>query len=121
MTFDPKDPVLDEVRRAIGHLPGTHEEVTWGTLTLRVGRKLFGVFSGGIGGAQRSMVFKPVEAERACLEADPRISRAPHFSPWLTITVNGGTDWAEVRELLTDSYALVAPNHLATLVGGKPR
>jgi predicted DNA-binding protein (MmcQ/YjbR family) len=118
--YDPADPVLAQVHRAIGHLPEARTEETWGICTLRVGRKLFGWFAGGIGPEGRQLVFKPTPVERPWLEADSRIRPAPHLGGWLELDLDAVTDWAEVRELLTDSYALVAPQHLADRVGGRP-
>jgi predicted DNA-binding protein (MmcQ/YjbR family) len=105
--------VLAAVLGAIGHLPETHHEETWGVITLRVGRKLFGVFGGGVDGEGRWLVFKPDPAERAALDADPRMRVAPHFKAWLELNLEARPDWDEVRELLTDSYVLIAPRTLA--------
>jgi predicted DNA-binding protein (MmcQ/YjbR family) len=118
--YDPGDPVLGLVRRAMAGLPGVHEEETWGTLTLRVGRKLFGIYSGGLGGVGRRLVFKPVPREADSLRADPRFSVAPHLNSWLMLDLDAVEDWAEVAELLTDSFAQIAPKNLADAVGGRP-
>jgi predicted DNA-binding protein (MmcQ/YjbR family) len=112
--------VLAKVRAAIGHLPEVHTEETWGICTLRVGRKLFGWFSGGLTDDCRRLVFKPAASEREYLLADPRFGTAPHMSGWVELDLGAIADWTEVRELLTDSYALVAPAGLAAQVGGRP-
>jgi predicted DNA-binding protein (MmcQ/YjbR family) len=118
--YDPDDPVLGKVVDGIGHLPEAQTEETWGICTLRVRRKLFGWFEGGLAGAPRRLVFKPVASERDSLAADPRFGPAPHAPTWLELDLDAVTDWDEVRELLTDSYALVAPRELADQVGGRP-
>jgi len=37
------------------------------------------------------------------------------------LLLDDGTDWEELQELLTDSYCLQAPRHLAELVQRPPR
>ena len=37
------------------------------------------------------------------------------------LLLDDSTDWKELRELLTDSYCLQAPHHLAELVQRPPR
>jgi predicted DNA-binding protein (MmcQ/YjbR family) len=87
---------------------------------LRVRRKLFGWFAGGLAGQGRRLVFKPAPAEREWLAADTRFRPAPHMTTWMELDLAAVTDWDEVRELLTDSYAQVAPRALADRVGGRP-
>jgi predicted DNA-binding protein (MmcQ/YjbR family) len=87
---------------------------------LRIGAKLFGWFAGGVEGQGRRLVFKPAASERPWLEADPRIRAAPNLTSWLELDLDAAPDWAEVRELLIDSYAQVAPKALADQVGGRP-
>ncbi|MDR2564892.1 MAG: MmcQ/YjbR family DNA-binding protein [Bifidobacteriaceae bacterium] len=118
--YDPDDPVLKGVLDGIAHLPEAGHEETWGVMTLRVRRRLFGVYGGGLAGEGRWLIFKPVPSERAALAADPRIGVAPHFKLWLELDLDAVADWSEVRELLTDSYALAAPAELAARAGGRP-
>jgi predicted DNA-binding protein (MmcQ/YjbR family) len=113
--------VLGRVLDGIGGLPEAGHEETWGVLTLRVRRKLFGVLGGGTAGEGRWLIFKPAPSERAALAEDPRLRVAPHFKTWLELDLDAVADWSEVGELLTDSYALVAPKALADQVGGRPR
>ncbi|MDR1153039.1 MAG: MmcQ/YjbR family DNA-binding protein [Bifidobacteriaceae bacterium] len=118
--FDPEDPVLARVVSAVEHLPQAYTAETWGICTLRIGRKLFGWFSGGLDDDGRRLVFKPAPSERDWLLSDARFHPAPHLRGWLELNLDAVADWTEVRELLTDSYALVAPAALAKHVGGRP-
>ncbi|MDR1187495.1 MAG: MmcQ/YjbR family DNA-binding protein [Bifidobacteriaceae bacterium] len=118
--YDPDDPVLTKVVESTEHLPEASEEETWGITTLRVRRGLFGCFGGGLEEERRWLVFKPVASEREALLADPRFSVPSHFKSWLELDLETRPDWDEVRELLTDSYTLVAPKELADRVGGRP-
>jgi len=118
--YDQGDPTLERLRGAIGHLPAVHEEETWGVLTLRVGRKLYGFYYGGLNGEPHALAFKAVPSEVDALRADQRFSVEPHYDSWLVLDLDRVEDWAEVRELLTDSFTQVAPADLATAVGGRP-
>ncbi|HEX5096404.1 MAG TPA: MmcQ/YjbR family DNA-binding protein [Acidimicrobiia bacterium] len=58
---------------------------------------------------------------RAPIEELDAMRGAPFFKPvWFADVVglflDDGTDWTEVRELVTDSYCILAPKKLAALV-----
>ncbi|MDR1825330.1 MAG: MmcQ/YjbR family DNA-binding protein [Bifidobacteriaceae bacterium] len=118
--YDPEDTVLAEVLRIVGGLPEAYAEPTWGVLTFRIGRRLFGWYQGGLAGTERLLIFKPVPSEHAILLDDPRFRPAPHANPWMALALDQVSDFSEVRELLTDAYTMVAPKELADQVGGKP-
>ena len=114
--YNPDDPIWQTIMGLIEHLPESYPEPTWGHLTLRVNRKLFAVCQGGIDGEPYSVMFKPNPDELPHLKADPRFSKAPHFTKWLIYDLEDGWDQDELKELLTDSYLMVAPVRLARLV-----
>ncbi len=65
--------------------------------------------------------FRSAGAELAALRA----SGHPFFRPgWgdnvVGMVLDGGTDWDEVAELLTESYCIMAPKKLAALVDRPP-
>jgi predicted DNA-binding protein (MmcQ/YjbR family) len=113
---DPDDPLWQDLWDHLGGLPDTHQEPTWGLLTFRVGRKLFGVCRGGVDGIVPSVTFKPNPGERPYLEHDSRFYLAPYFKPWLTLDLTGPADLPEAAELLVESYLQVAPKALAKQV-----
>jgi hypothetical protein len=58
---------------------------------------------------------------RAPIEELDAMREAPFFKPvWFTdivgLFVDDDTDWTEVRELVTESYCILAPKTLAALV-----
>lgn len=114
--YDPADPVWLKVISLIADLPGAYTEPTWGSLTLRVNRKLFAWCKGGLTDSTYTIVFKPNPDELPYLQADPRFRPAPHFTKWLAFDLPEGWDPQEVKELLADSYLLVAPKRLSRLV-----
>ncbi|HWA65924.1 MAG TPA: MmcQ/YjbR family DNA-binding protein [Mycobacteriales bacterium] len=69
------------------------------------------------GRARTMVVLRARPGERAALIA----AGAPFFAPRgapdrLGILVSAGTDWMEVRELVTESYRLIAPKKLTALI-----
>lgn len=95
-------------------LPEATEEVTWETdLTFRVRKKIFAITGPDATGV--TLKATP-EDQEAMVAADPRISVAAYVGRfgWVSVDLTGkGLDWAEVAELVTDSYRLVAPKKLA--------
>ena len=114
--YNPHDPVWAEIGELISHLPDSYLEPTWGVLTLRVERKLFAGAYGGIDYEPHSIIFKPNPDELPYLQKDPRFSQAPHFTKWLALELLPDWNRQEVKELLTDSYLLVAPKRLSRLI-----
>jgi hypothetical protein len=58
----------------------------------------------------------PPGAQEELIAADPdRFFRPPYVGHrgWLGIRMDGDVDWAEVAELCTDAYQVVAPKRLA--------
>lgn len=110
------DPFLADLRRVCLSFPESAEVESWGRPTFRAGKKLFAVF-----GANRnipySVVFKPAADDRIALEQDSRFFVPPHFGPsgWLCLDFEADTvDWQEVRELMEESYRLVALKRMLT-------
>lgn len=97
---------LERVREICLGLPGTSEKSSHGHPTFFAGRKSFAVF----GLYSASVAFK-AGLEQA---GDPRFFPTPYMAHqgWLSLRVDGGTDWDEVRGLLEDSYRRVAPRRL---------
>ncbi len=100
---------LGRLRRIALTLPETTEELTWDDINFRVRKKIF-CFPG-----EASMVVKADPEELDGLLGDARFSLAPYVGRfgWVTVQLTGKVDWAEVTELIRDSYRLVAPISLA--------
>lgn len=120
--------LLAQARAIALELPEATEVETWGHPTFRVRNKIFA----GIGASdgQGSTSFSPDEiGERVItmtMKAAPGeqesllASGPPFFRPkyvgqrgWIGIIVDDETDWAEVEELVLDSYCAIAPKTLA--------
>ena len=112
-------PVLGELRAICLALPETSEQQAWAGARWVVRRRTFAhvLTVDRASGPVTVMTFRAAEPELDVL----RRSGHPFFRPgWGTNTVgmvlDDATDWAEVGELLTESYCVIAPQKLAALV-----
>ena len=104
--------VSEGIRRIALALPEATEEVTWGDVNYRVRKKIF-CFPGA-----EAMTVKADREQLPALLADERVSPAPYLARggWISIQLGRRPDWAEVEELITTSYCLIAPKTLGRLV-----
>ena len=120
---------LPKLRKLCLALPEAHEVEAWGEPTFRVKNKLFAMFadaSNHHGGGRPAVWCKaaPGNQELMIGLAPTRFFKPPYVGPsgWIGIWLDGTVDWAEVADLLRDSYLLVAPKKLATqLRDGEPQ
>ena len=111
---------LPKLRRLCLALPEAHEVEAWGEPTFRVRNKLFAMFADANnhhGGGRPAVWCKaaPGNQELMIGLAPERFFKPPYVGPsgWIGIWLDGKVDWAEVADLLRDSYLLVAPKKLA--------
>jgi hypothetical protein len=122
--------VLAEVRGVCLDLPETYEEPAWVGTRWMVRRRNFAhlfwadehstpsiVKAAHVFGAGPVLVFRSSGPELVAL----RNSGPPFFyAGWgrdvIAMSLRGRVDWAEVRELLTESYCVMAPQKLQDLV-----
>lgn len=108
---------LTKFRQICLALPEATELETWGHPTFRVKDKIFA--SAGAEGGVWSLGMKTTQEMQAGLvTSDPRFSVAAYVGKhgWVSMRVDGDTDWNLVRALVVDSYRMIAPKKLATLV-----
>ena len=100
-----RDPIFEKVRAICLSFPKTKLTMTWDSPHFRVGEKIFADYG------SRHVSFK-LEAEHAeeRIEEDRRFKRAPYVGRygWVQMDLSKVKDWAEVRELITESYELIA-------------
>jgi len=103
------DLVLARVRAIYLSFPDTKETLTWGAPHFRVGDKIFGGYGAEDGRASISFKLE-MDHARAILR-DERFTPAPYVGHkgWVSMEVSGKTDWDRVRELVEESYELIAP------------
>lgn len=107
--------VLARVREICLALPDTKETPTWGKPHFRVGEKIFAGCEGGVVGMKLDKGHAT-----ALIAADPRCTRAPYVghAGWISMDLSGPVNWDEVRELILESYRLIAPKKSLAKLGG---
>ena len=113
------DTVLKRLRKICLALPDTKETLTWGQPHFRVGEKIFC----GIGDHQDRFAigFKLEKPHAAMIIDDDMFWRAPYVGRhgWVSMDATRIRDWDQVRELVMESFRLIAPKKtLAKLADG---
>ncbi len=127
MTRSRADTCAQQIRKVCAGLPeaeersGGHDERH---LAFIVRRRTFGYLTNDHHGDGRLVLIckAPPGEQAALVAAEPdRFFVPPYLGHrgWVGLWLDGAVpDWAEVRELLMESYCLSAPARLATLVEG---
>ena len=121
---------LVELRRICSRLPEAYEEKAWVGLRWRVRKRTFAhvvtigdgwppayARAAGTDGPAVVLTFRSSGTELDVL----RQVGAPYFAPpWradeVGLLIDEPVDWAEIAELLTESYCTQAPNRLVALI-----
>jgi hypothetical protein len=124
--LDVPEGIVRRVRLACAHLPEAYEEAAYAGVRWRIrGRTLVHVLTRTNDQAV-PVTFMTFHASGEELDALPAMGD-PFFPGWgaglvAMVLREDGTDWDEVKELLTDSYCLLAPKKLiARLEDRQPR
>src|ERR1700738_5302548 len=99
---------LKEVRSLCLALPEACEVEAWGHPTFRAGKKMFAAFGGGAEGL--SLGLKVGHDRQEELLTDARFFPTPYAARqgWVSLRIDGATDWDEVRGLVREAYRQVA-------------
>ncbi len=94
-------------------LPGTHEEITWGHPTFRVGAKMFAACGAPPDGVA-TMSCKCTKDLQAEILAGEGYFRPDYVGVhgWLGIRLDGSVPWSEVGVHVRRAWALTAPKRL---------
>jgi hypothetical protein len=118
----PPGPLL-RLRKLCLALPEAHEVEAWGEPTFRVRNKLFAMYAARDnhhGGGRPAVWCKAAPGNQALMvRAEPeRYFVPPYVGPsgWVGVWLDRNPDWSELKDLLCDSYRLVAPRKLAALL-----
>ena len=113
---------ITRLRKLCLALPEAHEVEAWGEPTFRVRNKMFATFAAPNnhhGGGRPAVWCKaaPGNQDLMVRAAPERFFVPPYVgkSGWIGVWLDGDADWAELAELLRDSYRLVAPKKLRAL------
>ena len=114
--------VYERFRAICLSLPETTEVFveTWGHPTFRVGPKEKMFASCSAPDADRPTLGMKVDKahQEALVHTDPRFTVAAYVGKhgWINVDASQWQDWAEIRELVVESYCLNAPARLARAV-----
>ena len=120
---------LTRLRKLCLALPEAHEVEAWGEPTFRVRNKLFAMYAAPNnhhGGGRPAVWCKAAPGNQSLMvrAAPDRFFVPPYVGPsgWVGVWLDRGPDWTEVRELMRDSYRLIAPKKLQAALdaGGEP-
>jgi predicted DNA-binding protein (MmcQ/YjbR family) len=112
------DKALKEVRSICLALPEASEVEAWGHPTFRAGKKMFAAFGAGEEGLSIGM---KVGFERQDeLLKDDRFFPTPYAARqgWVSLRVDGNTDWNEVSGLVREAYRQVALKRMLKALEG---
>jgi hypothetical protein len=114
---------LTRLRRLCLALPEAHEVEAWGEPTFRVRNKLFAMYAAPNNhhGAGRPAVWckaAPGNQSLMVRAAPDRFFVPPYVGPsgWVGVWLDRDPDWAEVGDLMRDSYRLTAPKKLQAVL-----
>ena len=114
---------LPRLRKLCLALPEAHEVEAWGEPTFRVRNKMFAMYAAPNnhhGGGRPAVWCKAASGNQGLMvRAEPaRYFVPPYVGPsgWVGVWLDRNPDWSAVKELMRDSYRLVAPRKLAALL-----
>jgi predicted DNA-binding protein (MmcQ/YjbR family) len=109
MKFKGYDRALEKVRAACLALPEAREVEAWGHPTFRAGKRMFAAF-GGAEADGPSLGLKVGFERQEELLRDERFFPTPYAAHrgWVSLRIDGKTEWDEVRGLLREAYRQVA-------------
>lgn len=105
------DQALKKLRSICLALPESHEVEAWGHPTFRAGKRMFAAFGEGVEGRDGLSLGLKVGFDRQEeLLKDPRFYPTPYAAHqgWVSLHIDGKTNWAKVKVLLLEAYRQVA-------------
>ena len=113
---------LARARRICMALPEAWEQEAWGEPTWRVRKRMFAMFANDHHRDGRIALWcnAPLGVQQMLVRAEPEKTFVPPYvgvNGWIGIVLDRVDD-AELRELVVQSYCMVAPRKLQALVDG---
>ena len=109
---------IGSLRQICLSFPEAIEKETWGQPTFRVNEKMF-VWCSSDETVDSTMTLKAPSGEQELLLASDSRFFYPAYvgsKGWIGINLDDTIDWEEIRELVEDSYRLVAPKRLVKVL-----
>jgi predicted DNA-binding protein (MmcQ/YjbR family) len=119
---------ITQLRKLCLALPEAHEVEAWGEPTFRVRNKIFAMYADAgnhHGGGRPAVWLKAAPGDQqAMVAAAPDCFFAPPYvgpKGWIGIWLDGVVAWDDVAEFVRESYRLVAPKRLCSLLDSETR
>ncbi|MFO0564501.1 MAG: MmcQ/YjbR family DNA-binding protein [Polyangiaceae bacterium] len=116
------DPVHERLLAIVKKLPEAVEDWPWGSIHCKVAGKIFVGWSRDADGVMSVGLRTTPELQATLVSSDPRFSIAKYTGKYGGIDLRLGArpNWAEVEQLIVESYRIVAPKRLARLLERAP-
>lgn len=116
------DAIHDRLLAIVKKLPEAEEAWPWGSIHCKVAGKIFVGWSRDRTGAMRVGLRTTPALQATLVASDPRFSVAKYTGKYGGIDLRLGPrpNWAEVEQLIVESYRLVAPKRLARQLDDPP-
>jgi predicted DNA-binding protein (MmcQ/YjbR family) len=113
------DRMLGKVRSLCLALPEAHEIEAWGHPTFRAGKKMFAAFGDEYGDV--ALALKVGYERQDELLGDARFFPTPYAAHqgWVSLRMDGKTDWQEVKGLIREAYRQVALKRMLKVLDDK--
>jgi len=115
-----KDPMHERLKAIALALPGAVEDWPWGGIHCKVNGKIFA----GWGRTEDGVMSLGVKTDKALqsmlVASDERFTVAKYVGKhgWVDMRLGARPDWAEVEQLIVDSYRMFAPRKLVKELDG---
>ncbi|GGO91145.1 hypothetical protein GCM10011584_24540 [Nocardioides phosphati] len=113
---EPPPAWVDRIDATLGSLPQCKRVPAWTGTSWKVGAATVAHVFGGEDQLIRLVVRAEPDEVMALQHLGPPYFKASWGANVVGLVLDGDTDWDEVAELLTDSYCVQAPSHLADQV-----
>jgi len=119
---DVPEAILAKLRAVCLALPETYEEPAWVGVRWRIRQRTIAhVLTRDEPETRCVMTFRaPGEEVQALVHSGPPFYKPDWAADVVGMVLTEDADWAEVAELLTESYRIMAPKRLAALVDAPP-
>ena len=110
----PFDPQHDKLLRIALSLPDTTEDWPWGSIHCKVAGKIFVGWGRGDDGVLSLGLRTSLALQSMLVASDPRFSVAKYSGKYggIDMRLPAPIDWAEVEQLIVESFRIVAPKKL---------
>jgi predicted DNA-binding protein (MmcQ/YjbR family) len=116
------DALHDRLLSIVLKLPGAYEDRPWGSVHCKVAGKIFVGWGRDEDGVMSVGLKTTKELQSMLVASDKRFSVAPYVGKhgWVDMRIGERPKWAEVEQLITDSYRMIAPKRLVKQLDGAP-